>query len=124
MKTSLIFLFLIASFFVRSLRWLGVLQQKEYRMDRLLLYLISSEGIKELFRIIPKKNDFTRTGLKRPKLTARSILMSILFVVVTFVYFSYANIIGKEFLLNWYPYPLWYNLILFILVALIFLIFI
>lgn len=124
MKTLLTLLFLFASFFVRSLRWLAVLQQKEYRFDRLFLFLRSNEGLKELIRIVPKKNDFSRTGLKRPKMTARSLLMLILFIIFTVIYFNIFGNLGSNYLLKFYPYPLWYDFALFVVLAIIYLVFI
>jgi UDP-N-acetylmuramoyl-tripeptide--D-alanyl-D-alanine ligase len=124
MKTSLLLLFLLSSFFVRSLRWLGILQQKEYRLDRLLLFLRSSEGFKELFRFIPKRKDFSRTGLKRPKFTKRSFLVALIFLLVSFFYFKFGIILGLSYMLNWYPYQLWYKFAYFVLLSIIYLVFI
>lgn len=102
MKTlALLFLFL-TSFFVRSLRWLAFAQQKEYRIDRLLLFLNSAEGKKELFRIFPRMQDFSKTGLKRPKITARILITSLLFSVILFVsaWFSVVKIFDTTQLIS------------------------
>lgn len=85
MKISLLLILFFGSFFVRILRWLGIVQQKEYRLDRLSLFLKSSEGKDEIKRIVPKKADFTRTGLKRPKMTARSISVGAVFTSIFLV---------------------------------------
>jgi len=59
---------------VRLLRWLAWSQQKEYRLDRIWNFLLSEEGISELTRVVPTKNDFSKTGLKRPVITIRSMM--------------------------------------------------
>ena len=112
MKTILIVLFFMTSFFVRALRWLAVMQQKEYRFDRLLLFLYSSEGLTELFRLFPQRTDFSKSGLKRPKLTKRSLLLAAIFLVISIFYFKVILAFGNQLLLQWYPYPFWYNFIL------------
>ncbi len=66
---------LIPLVLVRWSRWLAIVQQKEYRIDRLSGYLKSREGKKELLRITPKLADFTREGFKRPRPTARIIFI-------------------------------------------------
>ncbi len=80
--TVIIFLFisLLISpiFLVRWMRWLAILQQKEYRLDRLWAFFHSEEGRAELVRIFPKKNDFTRIGMKRPHFTQRVVMIGCL----------------------------------------------
>jgi len=61
MKTLSILLLFLTSFFIRLLRWLSIVQQKEYRFDRLVLFLKTTQGQEELIRLIPKKSDFSRT---------------------------------------------------------------
>ncbi len=56
---------------IRWLRWLGVIQQKEYRWYRLRHFITTDEGQRELIRLFPQLSDFSRTGLKRPRFTAR-----------------------------------------------------
>jgi UDP-N-acetylmuramoyl-tripeptide--D-alanyl-D-alanine ligase len=83
MKT-LLFIVLAPLALVRWSRWLAIVQQKEYRPDRLIAYLKSAEGWGEFWRIIPQKKDLTRSGLKRPRLTARIksvLVMSLLLIV-------------------------------------------
>ena len=63
---------------VRWSRWLSILQQKEYRFDRLMAFFQSAEGKQELARVLPLPADFTRAGLKRPKLTARVAIVALL----------------------------------------------
>ncbi|NCO12024.1 MAG: hypothetical protein COZ34_01265 [Candidatus Pacebacteria bacterium CG_4_10_14_3_um_filter_34_15] len=82
MKTLSILAIFFTSFFIRALRWLAVVQQKEYRIDRLILFIKSDEGKKELFRIFPQKKDFSRTGLKRPKITSRILIVTIIFIIL------------------------------------------
>lgn len=122
MKSSLLILVFFASFIVRALRWLGFVQQKEYRLDRILLFLRSNEGIRELFRFFPKKTDFSKVGLKRPKMTARSILVFLIFLLFTALFFEVANSFGLDFMLRWYPYPRWYKLILLLVLMICYLI--
>jgi UDP-N-acetylmuramoyl-tripeptide--D-alanyl-D-alanine ligase len=69
---------LVPFIIVRWFRWLAIIQQKEYRLDRLSAYVKSVEGKRELLRVIPKFGDFTRKGFKRPKLTARITLVLII----------------------------------------------
>ncbi len=82
MKTLSILTLFLTSFFIRALRWLAIAQQKEYRADRLILFIKSDEGKKEIFRIFPQKKDFSRTGLKRPRITSRIIIVTIIFIVI------------------------------------------
>ncbi len=56
---------------IRLSRFVALAQQKEYRLDRLKLFFTTDEGLLELLRFIPGLRDFSRTGFKRPKLTAR-----------------------------------------------------
>lgn len=72
----LLLLFLSVISFIRLVRWLGFVQQKEYRWDRLQLLLFSTEGLRELVRVIPRLSDFSRTGLKRPSLTSRIVIVA------------------------------------------------
>lgn len=93
MKTTLFLLAFITSFFVRTLRWLSITQQKEYRLDRLLLFLKTKEGGREFLRLLPKRKDFSRIGLRRPKITARVMVVSFLYIllqlIVLLVIFNY-----------------------------------
>lgn len=75
MKTLLLLLTLSLGLGVRYLRWFAFLQQKEYRADRLKLFISTSEGKAELLRLIPQRSDFTKPGCKRPKLTARMVIV-------------------------------------------------
>ncbi|MDD5710776.1 MAG: Mur ligase family protein [Candidatus Colwellbacteria bacterium] len=63
---------------VRWSRWLAIVQQKEYRLDRLTAYVRSGEGMRECWRVVPRLGDFTRKGFKRPKLTARILVIWLL----------------------------------------------
>ena len=91
MKTLTLLFLLISGFGIRFLRWLAWFQQKEYRLDRIGLFLRSREGVKEFWRLLPKKNDFSRIGLKRPKMTPRALLtaflsLSLLVLVIILVW--------------------------------------
>lgn len=77
-KTLTLVFILLSSFGIRYLRWLAWFQQKEYRLDRLWLFVRTKEGLAELFRLIPRRSDFSQTGLKRPKITPRALLTGIL----------------------------------------------
>lgn len=76
------------AFLVRWWRWLAIVQQKEYRLDRIKAFLHSDEGKHELLRILPQLQDFSRTGLKRPKPTARVLLIGLLNVITLTSQFS------------------------------------
>ncbi len=87
MKTSSV---LIAILFwpvilVRWLRWLAIAQQKEYRIDRILSFLQSPEGRRDLFKILPQKSDFTKLGLKRPVRTARVGVIALTSMMLIFL---------------------------------------
>lgn len=66
---------------VRTVRWLALLQQKEYRLDRLWLFLKSTEGRAEVLHLLPAVSEFSRTGFKRPRLTARAIFSAVLVAI-------------------------------------------
>ena len=123
MKTLALFLFFITSFFVRASRWLGFVQQKEYRFDRMILFLLSDEGKAELLRFFPKRSDFSRIGLKRPKVTGRILLVTAFFVFFSMLYITFSFNLTQVFLLGWYPYPLWYNVVALLLLATFYLLF-
>ncbi|MFZ5438070.1 MAG: Mur ligase family protein [Patescibacteria group bacterium] len=84
---------------VRLLRWLAWSQQKEYRSDRVWSFLLSPEGSSELLRLIPQKKDFSRTGLKRPVITIRSIL--VFFISLVLLGFIFATSLN----LGWWWLP-------------------
>ncbi len=79
-KTLTLVFLIVASFGVRFLRWLAWFQQKEYRSDRLWLFVTSAEGVSELWRLVPLKSDFSKTGLKRPQKTPRVLVTAFLSV--------------------------------------------
>lgn len=68
---------------VRWIRWVALVQQKEYRFDRLWLFVQTKEGALE-WLWLPSLHNFTRTGLKRPKLTLRSAATAILSLLIWF----------------------------------------
>lgn len=100
MRSLATLLFFLSSFIIRSSRWLAFVQQKEYRIDRLWLFLQSEDGLKEILRIIPKKADFSRSGFKRPKLTLRSGIVFLTYVClslfVLIVSFKEITILSNE----------------------------
>ncbi|MBD3279659.1 MAG: hypothetical protein GF390_03035 [Candidatus Pacebacteria bacterium] len=76
-KISLFLLFL-PLIFIRWLRWLAIVQQKEYRWDRLKLFFYTHQGQQDFWRLLPRLSDFSRTGLKRPVRTKRVLLIALL----------------------------------------------
>lgn len=96
MKTLLLLVMFTGGFAIRYLRWLAFLQQKEYRLDRIKLFISSEEGRQELLRVVPHKSDFSRAGCKRPKLTKRmsivigtTMLLLCVSILGTLWYFSF-----------------------------------
>lgn len=67
---------------VRGARWLAIVQQKEYRLDRLWLFLKTKEGKKDLWHLLPQLTDFSRRGLKRPVRTARAGLLAVMTIAL------------------------------------------
>lgn len=65
-------------YIIRWSRWLAIVQQREYRLDRVASFLRSSEGIRDLLRLLPRAKDFTRTGFKRPVRTNRILLVGLI----------------------------------------------
>ncbi|MCB9813014.1 MAG: hypothetical protein H6772_01275 [Pseudomonadales bacterium] len=81
MKSLLVLFAFFSSYGIRLLRWLSIVQQKEYRLDRIILFLKTPEGQREFLRLLPQKKDFSKFGLKRPKITPRILIISsIIFV--------------------------------------------
>ena len=73
---------------IRILRWLAVIQQKEYRLDRLLTFLKSKEGKKDFFKLFPFKELEDIRLVKRPVRTLRIMLffsLNLFFLVIPFV---------------------------------------
>ena len=85
----------LPAFIVRWWRWLAIVQQKEYRLDRIQAFLRSDEGKCELKRILPRLHDFTRTGLKRPKPTPRILLVAALSLLTFISQFSLSIVNGN-----------------------------
>lgn len=82
---TLIYLIFLVIWGVKVLRWLGFVQQKEYRADRLWLFIKSKEGTQELIRVLPNKSDFSRTGLKRPKITPRVMMVFLTLLIINLI---------------------------------------
>jgi UDP-N-acetylmuramoyl-tripeptide--D-alanyl-D-alanine ligase len=61
----------------RTVRLLALIQQKEYRFDRWLLFWQSPEGKRELWKVLPARSDLTRRGFRRPKLTLRLLTVAL-----------------------------------------------
>lgn len=92
---------------VRWLRWLAIIQQKEYRLDRLVTYGKSQQGLLDLFKFWPSKKDFTRTGLKRPVRTQRLVVI----LVTSVCLIGVSCLIGFWADWNWLGWWLWLLLI-------------
>lgn len=93
--TLLLFVSFWGVFFVqlgaRVLRWLAIVQEKEYRTDRLRAFLRSTSGLSQLKHLFSKRSDLTRANLKRPKITARialTALISFVSMIVVWVVLS------------------------------------
>lgn len=84
---------------VRWLRWLGFVQQKEYRWDRFLVFIKTNEGKAEIFRFLrPKLSDFSRTGLKRPVPTSRAAVVATMSLFLLFLVFFFSWLVGGSLL--------------------------
>ena len=81
---------------IRLSRWLSIVQQKEYRLDRLISFLQTAEGRAECWRIIPRGSDFSRQGFRRPKPTGRSIFVLLCFslLLLIVVIFTWALLVS------------------------------
>lgn len=85
MIAIILFTCYLVLFALRWSRWLALAQQKEYRWDRLRVFLSTSEGRHELLRLAPHTQDFSRTGWKRPKLTVRLFVVAVFSLLLLFV---------------------------------------
>lgn len=121
MKTLLTLTIFFFSYVVRISRWTSIIQQKEYRLDRLLLFLQSPDGLRELIRVFPRKTDFSKVGFKRPRITARSVVVVLFFVFLTFLCSTTYISWGSQVLLENYPAPFWMVPVLVVVALLIFL---
>ncbi len=69
---------------IRLVRWLSIIQEKEYRWDRLKIFIFSSKGLRELVRVVPRPSDITRSGFKRPRRTGRVIVIAV--IAISYIY--------------------------------------
>ncbi len=101
----LFILFVLPFFIVRWSRWLAIVQQKEYRIDRLLSFLKSKEGQQDFWRLQPHLKDFTKTGFKRPIKTLRILIVAFVsaFVMIAFIFFIQQLLL--DFLLLYFFLP-------------------
>lgn len=99
-----IYLFLFA---VRTLRWFAIIQQKEYRLDRIWAFFKSIEGKKELISLVNIPRKFSKTELKRPKITPRIIVILTIFLTINIVYLAsiylFHNYLDSNELSNEFP---------------------
>ena len=86
--------------------WCAYLQQKEYRLDRLRVFLLSAEGKEAIKKFYPWDYALTRTSLKRPHQTMKMILIeglfSLLFLSALFftnAYFGFLYAVGTFLIL-------------------------
>ena len=75
MKTLTAIVFMGGFLVARWLRWLAIAQQKEYRLDRLKLFLSTRQGRREFIKLFFRPQELNITGLKRPQLTARILVV-------------------------------------------------
>ncbi len=111
----LILLAFAVLYVIRALLWLARLQQKEYRWDRWRHYCFTSQGWRDLIKIWPSSQDFSVTGLVRPKLTPR------IFTIIFLLDFSMLAIAIAAWSLSWWWWLLLWLLILISLPAIIWL---
>ncbi len=104
-KVIVFFIFLLI-FLVRWLFWLALMQQKEYRCDRIIHFSKTLDGQKALLKILPHSKDFTRTGLKRPVKTLRALTTGItsLLIITSLSYFF--GTFGPIYLFCWLVFVL------------------
>lgn len=84
---TLLFAVFVVIAFYRYTRWFAVVQQKEYRLDRLLSFFKTTDGLQELLKFFPKKHELHRASFKRPKLTGRVIILAVLVMMMHAVLF-------------------------------------
>lgn len=85
---------LLVMVIIRLLRWLAIFQQKEYRFDRLRVFLNTTEGSLELIRFWPILSEFSLKRLKRPHLTLRALLTflpALVLATMGWVFFALTN---------------------------------
>lgn len=73
---------LLVLLFLRTLRLVAWVQQKEYRWDRLWLFFRTAEGKFELVRLAPSLTELVHVRFKRPRQTVRALITSGLCVTV------------------------------------------
>lgn len=82
-------------FIIRGLRWLAIVQQKEYRLDRLRIFLQSAEGRQDFWTLLPPVKWLSRTGLKRPVLTSRILVVALIAASLFLVELILINLISS-----------------------------
>lgn len=115
---SLAILFFL--YFIRLLRWLSFLQQKEYRFDRFLIFLNSQEGQNEFYQFLPHFNQLKWRNLKRPKLSLRMLSIIGLYLLLIFlIIYRYLlmPIFVKQTTLNVFYLTVFYSLIVLLYLA-------
>ncbi|MEA2056444.1 MAG: UDP-N-acetylmuramoyl-tripeptide--D-alanyl-D-alanine ligase [Patescibacteria group bacterium] len=75
----------------RWLYWLALVQQKEYRLDRLLIFLRTKQGQQALTYFFPQFKNFSFTKIKRPVRTPRMISLILLSLVLSAGWIAYLN---------------------------------
>ncbi len=95
MKTLLLTTLLFLSLGKRLLFWLALVQQKEYRLDRIKLYLISREGGTELWSLLPRRSWLQVKLWKRPRWTARVTILAVICCITTFLWLVAGYAVGQ-----------------------------
>lgn len=99
MKTLLTTLLIFLAFFRRLLFWLAIIQQKEYRWDRIQLYLASQEGRREFMALLPNRSWWQIKLWKRPRWTPRLVVLAFVTLLVVMAIFSVGYVVGQ----TWWP---------------------
>lgn len=74
MVDVVLFITLVLLLLLRTVRLVAWVQQKEYRWDRLWLFLHTSEGMFELLRLVPSLSELLHARFKRPRQTLRALI--------------------------------------------------
>jgi UDP-N-acetylmuramoyl-tripeptide--D-alanyl-D-alanine ligase len=106
-------------FLIRWLRWLAIVQQKEYRWDRLNIFIRTPKGKKALTQILPDVKNFTLSRLKRPVQTIRIIVVALISLGLSAAWvvwlftggFGFLFLLGLVFWLIFIPMVVYISLI-------------
>lgn len=102
LEIGLISLLIISTFF-RTLKFLSLIQQKEYRLDRLVSYFSSYINYQDFLYFLPSLENLKNKSFKRPKITFRIIFLFliVIFLCLISIYFvSTFSLIVKLIIIN------------------------